>query len=209
VIRKEMTAPGPPIPFSVPVQIADRTLRFIWTVPTSSGSAPITTYELSVFSVVEQEREYKFHVQALQFLLPGNEMFYDVSGLTNGHSYTGGIRASNDGGVTWGPEASFDAQHPIAPPSFPVQHAIAYRITGNTATVTWVPPLQLPDPATAYYYVESQSNNAGDELLANRTADLNTYRLNLNGLNPASVYVARVYVKNLPGQSPAFTTNEF
>lgn len=207
--RKEMTAPGPPIPFSAPVQIADRTLRFLWSVPASSGSAPITTYELSVFSVTEGQRQYRLNTAAIQLLLPGNEMFYDAPGLTNGHIYMSGVRASNDGGATWGVEAPFEAQHPIPPPSSTVEHAIAYRITGNTATVVWVPPLQLPDPDTAYYYVETQSNNPDDEVLANRTADLGAYKLSLSGLNPASVYVARVYVKNLPGQSPAFMTNQF
>lgn len=209
VIRKEMTAPGPPIPYSAPVQIADRTLRFLWSLPTEVGSAPITTYELSVFSVTEGERQYRLNTGAIQLLLPGNEMFYDASGLTNGHVYMSGVRASNDGGVTWGPVASFVPQHPIPPPATPVQHAIAYRIASNTAMVVWSPPIEPPDPDTAYYYVETVSNQAGDEVLANRTADLNTYRLNLSGLNPTSLYVARVYVKNLPGQSPAFTTNQF
>lgn len=201
--------PGPPVPFSAPLQIADRTLRFLWTAPHSSGSAPITTYELSVFSQEEGEREYRFHTSALQFLIPGSEMFYDVSGLTNGHIYNGAIKASNDNGVTWGEEVAFPPQYPIGPPPTPVRHAAAYRTGPTTAMVIWVSPPIEPDPATAYFYVETVSENPVDEVLSNKTENIRTYRIGLTGLNPSSTYAVNVYVKNSAGQSIPFLTNRF
>jgi hypothetical protein len=173
------------------------TVTLSWTPPTDDGGAPITTYLVSLTPDGGPTAEHV--VQA------PNTSYQDTV-LVHGIVNQATVKASNDGGATYGPEFIFDPIVPLLPPSSPPATAEAVLLESNAVSISWTPPETAPE-GYAYYLVQSQSSNSSDPTGAFGTADMTQLSCELSGFNINSQYSFTVQVVNQVGRSEVTTTN--
>lgn len=168
-----------------------------WIEPEYDGGAPVTTYLLSLTPDGQPtiEHSIEFPVQC-----------YVLHGLVHGIDVQATVKASNDGGQTYGPEFVFPLIVPLAAPTVPPASAEAAPLEPGTASITWTPP-EVAAEGNAYYLVMSKSSNPSDPSVGLGTANMEQVSCILTGLNPESEYSFTVEVVNQVGRSPVVTTN--
>jgi hypothetical protein len=169
-----------------------------WIAPEDDGGAPITTYMLSL---TPDEQPTNDHI------LQGPTHFYELA-LVYGINIQVTVKASNDNGVTYGPDFVFPLIVPIHPPPSPPASAEATTLEPGTASVSWSAPEVAPE-GNAHYSVLSVSSNSSDPTVGHGTMDMEQYSCVLTGLNPESEYYFTVEIVNEVGRSPAAETNTF
>jgi len=183
-----MSAPSAPQILIKP-RSSPQTLEFSWEPPASDGGSPITGYRLTLSYTAP--------------LYPGpTERYYRVTGLTNGLTYDATLEATNDGGATWSPAASFLSWQPGTQPTTPPSTVTAQSLGVSSALVAWTPPAVLPDATIFWYVVTSISNNGGDPVLRLSGDGLLQTDLVIDGLNPTSQYSFTVQAVTCAGYSP-------
>jgi hypothetical protein len=184
-----MATPSAPIITLAP-RSSNGTLEYKWSAPTS-GSPNL--YELALSG------------GGGTFTTSGT--YYAVTGLTNGTIYTATVRASSDGGSTYGPTAAF---RPFAPgsgvPGAPATATAVSLDSYTSAMVSWTAPASSPDSPIFWYVITSSSNNGSDPVIKRTANGLTQTSLKITGLNPASTYTFNVQAVNCPGYGPATTT---
>lgn len=168
-----------------------------WAPPENDGGSPITTYLLSLTPDNQPTSEHEIAAPTLT---------YPLTGLVHGISVQATVKASNDGGVTYGPECIFPLIIPILPPSSPPATAEAVVIGPGSVTVSWTPPEIAPE-GYGYYIVTSQSSNPDDPSNGYSTIDMTELSCVFNQLNQSSEYSFKVKIINQLGTSPATVTN--
>jgi hypothetical protein len=168
-----------------------------WAPPTDDGGTPITTYMLSLTPDGQPTTEHQ--IQA-----PGQ--YYELTDLVHGIVNQATVKASNDGGNTYGPEFIFAPIVPLLPPTSPPTSAEAVLLESNAVTISWTPPETAPE-GYAYYFVQSQSSNSSDPSIGFGTADITQLSCELSGFNIRSRYSFTVQVVNNVGRSPTAVTN--
>ena len=174
-------------------------LYICWAVPEDDGGAPITTYKVSLTPNGQATVEH---------LVEAPLQCYSDNSLVHGITVQATVKASNDGGQTYGPEFVFPLIVPLAIPTSPPASAEAAALEPGTASITWTAPEIAPE-GYAYYSVMSKSSNPSDHSVGLGTADMLQVSCTLTGLNPDSEYSFTVEVVNQVGRSPAAETNTF
>ena len=111
-----ITAARSDIPPSAPINgsamaISPLGIHYTWDPPTLEGSAPITSYLISVSYVGGETQMHSLKASATS---------YDITNLLLGVSYEATIKATNDSGISYGSEFVFSSIQPIVfPPSAP------------------------------------------------------------------------------------------
>jgi hypothetical protein len=172
------------------------TLYICWSVPEDDGGAPITTYMVCLTPDGQSTVEH---------LVEGSSQYYSDNSLVHGINVQASVKASNDGGQSYGPEFIFPLIVPVAAPPVPTFPAAVADGPG-IATISWQPP-ETPPEGVGYYLVTSVSSNPSDIPIGYGTADMTELSCTLTGLNPQSEYSFTVEVVNQVGHSPAATTN--
>jgi hypothetical protein len=137
------TVPGAPV-IRPPVR-GNTLVNVRWTAPVDNGGSPVTAYEVQVFlgrGAAVQKR----------VSVAGNATSVDVTGLTNGTTYTFRVVASNAVGRGIQSGRSLDAV-PATTPSAPTSVTAVRGAAGNplTATIGWAPPANAGGrPVTGY-----------------------------------------------------------
>lgn len=139
-------APAPPsTPRSFTAKAGDARIDLTWVAPSSTGGAPITSYE-----VVASTRQ-----QTVEEVVDGGTRSASVTGLVNGERYTISIRARNSGGLS--PAAVAYATPFPMPPSVvltaPVAGAVVAGLLRFEAAATPHPVTQSPI-SCLYFYVD-------------------------------------------------------
>jgi len=171
-------------------------VTFMWQAPEQDGGAPITTYQL-ILTPAERS--------PVVVVLSGEQTTYEASELEEGIAIEASVKASNDNGVSYGPELVFSPIIPIQAPSEAPASATASIISPGVVEISWTAPAVEPLGA-GYYLVTSESNNAADTIIGLGTADLTQFTCQLAELNPSSTYTFSVVLVNGAGKSPAATT---
>ena len=171
-------------------------LYICWAAPENDGGAPITTYMVSLTPDGQPTVEH---------LVEAPSQSYNDNSLVHGINVQATVKASNDGGQTYGPEFVFPLIVPLAIPSAPPASAEAAPLEPGTASITWTPPEVAPE-GNPYYSVMSKSSNPNDPSVGFGTDIANLSGI-LTGLNPQSEYSFTVEVVNQVGRSPVVTTN--
>jgi hypothetical protein len=172
--------------------IGAQQISFYWQAPMDTGSAPITTYELKV--TPEQGSVQTFTIEAPM-------TSYTVNNLAENVSVQGSVRASNDGGATYGPEMMFESVKPIVAPTATVTNVVAKVSSPGIVTVTWE-GVTIDPSVRSYYLVTSKSSKTTDPTIGFATRDLIQNHCEINGLNVTSTYTFTVCVVNNAGQGP-------
>jgi hypothetical protein len=172
-------------------------ITFFWQSPVDSGSAPIDKYELKI--VPDEGASSTFIIDA-----PTNS--YTVMSLKENVSVKAYVKASNDGGVSYGPEFEFQPVKPLVAPSQGPSSASAKVKSAGIATVSWVAP-QIDLKSKAYYSITSQSSKETDPVIGCAVLDLTKSSCELTGLNTTSTYTFNIKVVNNAGESPSVITN--
>ena len=168
-----------------------------WGIPENDGGAPITTYMLSLTPEGEPTTEH---------LIQAPQQAELVEGLIHGISVQAIVKASNDDGVSYGPECACPLIVPLAIPSVPPASAEAIALEPGTASISWTAP-EVPPEGNAYYSVMSKSSNPSDPSVGLGTVNMEQVSCTLTGLNSQSEYSFTVEVVNQVGRSPAAVTN--
>lgn len=172
------------------------TVYLSWMAPEDDGGAPITAYMLSL---TPDEQPTNDHI------LQPPAQFYELA-LVYGINIQATVKASNDNGVTYGPDFVFPLIVPIHPPPSSPASAEATALEPGTASVSWSAPEVAPE-GNAHYSVLSVSSNSSDPTVGHGTVDMEQYSCVLTGLNPDSEYYFTVEIVNEVGRSPAAITN--
>lgn len=189
-------APSAPIrgetSFFGPLQIT-----FFWHAPIEPGSAPIDKYELKV--VPDEGASSTYIIDA-----PNSS--YTLMNLKQNVSVKAYVKASNDGGVSFGPEFEFSPVKPlVAPSEAPSSVSVKVKSAG-TVEISWVAP-QIDLNSKAYYSITSESSNETDPIIGNVVLDLTKTSCEITGLNALSQYKFNIKLVNNAGESPSATTN--
>ena len=117
-----MSIPSVPQIFIRPDAI-DQSLRFFWDPPLSDGGSPVTSYFLTDGT--------------LFYTIPSTQLSYQVSGLTNGTSYSFSLAASNANGL--GPASFYRTVQPGFVPSSIITLS-TLSVNNSSFTVYWETP---------------------------------------------------------------------
>jgi hypothetical protein len=193
-----MATPGPctcydPMIYGVGIAV------FPWLAPTTVN--PITTYELTIVQSGIPTRILN---------VPAENEFtsYEAKELLPGIVVNASVKASCDGGTSWGPTTSFS---PAIPINIPVDPPTSITATMDpdtqNVTVTWTAPAVKP-LGLAHFYVESVANNPYVPVYGCNTADLSVFTYTFTELNRGFSYYFQVRVVNNAGQSPVTKTTD-
>lgn len=172
------------------------TVYLVWSIPDEDGGAPITQYLLSLTPDNQPTIEHEIQAPIT---------YYNLDTLVHGTNVSATVKASNDGGITYGPEGVFPLIVPLLPP-MPPATAEAVLLESNAVSISWTPPETAPE-GKAYYFVQSQSSNSSDTSIGLGTADMTQLSCELSGFNLKSQYTFTVQVVGQIGRSEVTTTN--
>ena len=149
-----------------------------WTAPADNGSA-ITAYAVS-------------STPPSAGCTTTGALTCDVSGLTNGTSYTFTVRATNASG----PSLSSIASNPVTPADVPGAPAGVTAVSGkSSATVSWTAAATNGAPITGYTVTSSPASGGC-------TWTSGPLGCTVSGLTPAASYSFRVTATNSEGTGP-------
>jgi hypothetical protein len=135
--------------------------------------------------------------------LSSTDRYAQVTGLTNGTTYTTSIEAENANG--WGPAAYFrDFQPGSAKPGAP--STIAVSVTNSTsAVISWTPPSNANtlDAPIQWYAINAIPNTGSTLKYTADAATQSSYYMD-NLVNPYN-YTYNIYAVNCPGWGPVRT----
>lgn len=171
-------------------------MYLVWSIPDEDGGAPITQYLLLLTPDNQPTIEHEIQAPIT---------YYNLDTLVHGTNVSATVKASNDGGITYGPEGVFPLIVPLLPP-MPPTSAEAVLLESNAVTISWTPPETAPE-GYAYYFVQSQSSNSSDTSIGLGTADMSQLSCELSGFNLKSQYTFTVQVVGQIGRSEVTTTN--
>ncbi|MGI8662310.1 MAG: fibronectin type III domain-containing protein [Acidimicrobiales bacterium] len=161
-----------------------------WTAAPTNGGPTIDRYDVYRYDTVTA-------VWTLAGSACGTCASFQVTGLTNGRSYTVGVYAHNQWGL--GPYGTAVAVTPAAN-AVPFPPQLVNASAGNaSAWVVWDDP--KPNGATAVtgYYVQLYKAGvvqATSGFLPKSTSGMNTFKWNQTGLTNGTAYTFRVYPYN-------------
>jgi predicted phage tail protein len=179
------------------IYMGPSTICISWAEPEDSGGAPITSY--MVYLTFEGQPTTNHLIQA-------PEHTYLITNIVYGINIQAAVKASNDNGISYGPEFVFPLIVPIQAPPAPPASAVAAALEPGTASISWTAPDVAPE-GNAHYSVLSVSSNSSDPTVGLGTADMTQHSCVLTGLNPESEYYFTVEIINEVGRSPAAITN--
>lgn len=172
-------------------------VSFYWQAPSDIGSAPINKYEIKILPEGGSASTYSVDETVNS---------YTVMNLAEDVAVYASVRASNDGGVTYGPELKFEPIKPLVAPVHAPLAPSAKVIKAGVVKVSWtLPPIDTN--AKGYYMVTSQSSKPSDPVIGATTRDFRETSCELSGLNTTSMYTFSVVSVNNAGKSPASVTS--
>ena len=176
----------PSAPRNVVTTTAAASVHVSWTAPASSGSSPITSYEVSAT-----------HGGTTAHCSAATPAGCTVTGLTNGTSYTVSVTATNLAGASL-PSAAVTAT-PIDVPSAPTNIRV---VAGNArATVSWAAPSTDGGSPIRSYTARAVAGQSA----ATCTATAPALTCILTGLTNAKTYAVTVTATSPAGTSAAST----
>ena len=170
-----VTVPGPPT--GVVATPGNSSATVTWTAPTNTGGSPITSYEI---------------------MHPGGPLFtssstsVNVTGLTNGNSYTFTVLALNSHGksVDSSPSAA------ITPITLPQPPTNVVATSGNlSATITWTAPTNTGGSPITSYTIKYPGISS--DIITNSSSTM----ANITGLTNGTSYTFTVASTNSVGTS--------
>ena len=170
-------------------------IMFAWQAPESDGGSPITTYALTLTPENMSPTLYTI-----------TDAYYEATDLLANVPIQATVKASNDNGLTYGPEYTFLQVTPIEAPSAAPASATASVVSEGTAEITWEPAPIAPQ-GICNYLVMAQSLNPSDPSVGIATSSLEQTSCQIAELNPTSEYFFTVCIVNQVGRSPVATTN--
>ena len=185
-----MSTPGPIVlssthPSQIRPKVRDQSITFFWSAPTSDGGIPITSYTLYCTNPTLAYRTANGDVRS-----------YEVTGLTNGTSYTFSIYASNASGN--GPAATFRTVEPGFRPM--EAENVTAIITGSSAVVSWDAPSSAPIAPIHWYVIKARDIDTNNII---KVSAHGYDRQKTLYLTPSSSYIFTVYAVNDPGYAPS------
>ncbi|SDS37767.1 Fibronectin type III domain-containing protein [Friedmanniella luteola] len=169
----------------------DASVTVRWAPPVVTGGARIDSYQVRVFDG---------DVQVRSQVVLGNSRTVDVTGLTNGTTYTFDVAATNSAG-TGAFSARSEPATPTAPAAAPGAPTIGAPVAGNaSATVTWTAPASTGGSAITAYSVDVY---AGTTLVRTGTAAGDATSLVVTGLTNGTAYTFEVSATNAAGTGAA------
>ena len=169
--------PRPPVPGSI---VRTNEVHLTWVAPAANG-APINSYEVRASDGTTTR-------------CPTTSC--DVTGLTNGTSYTFTVRAHN--AVGW---SDFSARSRPARPDAvpgPVRSLHQSKTGDGQLTIAWKPPSTINSPITSYRIVWAGGRG---------TSRTNSFYV--SGLDNDKQYSFTVYARNAKGEGPGVTGTGF
>ena len=178
----------PSAPTNLAATPGDGFVALTWADPLDNGGSPITSYQYSINGGVSWTA------------VPGSSATtasYTVSGLTDGVSYTFGIRAVNANGP--GASSSIVSATPVAVPGAPTLTSVT---PGDTqATVVFSSPASDGGSAITAYTVTAQPQPTGTPIVTTGTAS----PITVTGLTNGTPYSFTVTATNAVGTGAAST----
>ncbi len=183
-VTPEDTAPGAPtIGTATP---GNGSATVTWTAPASNGGIMITNYLITPY----------IGATAQTGITVGNVLSYDVTGLTNGTTYTFTVAAIND--INTGPPSGMS--NAVTPATAPGAPTIGTATPGNaSATVTWSPPTSDGGSPISGYLVTPYIGTTAQT----GTAVGNVLGYDVTGLTNGSTYTFTVAAINAINTGPA------
>jgi titin len=177
---------APPAPTIGTATAGNASATVNWTPPTNNGGSAITGYSVRVFSGTG--------TTPVRTVTVGNVGTTNVTGLTNGTSYSFEVAATNAVG-TGNPSARSNA---VTPAGAPVTPAAPTASAGDTtATVTWTAPNNGGSAISGYTL---QVFTGTTQVGANRPLG-NVTSTTVTGLTNGTAYTFRVAATNANGTS--------
>ena len=178
---------GPPgAPTGVVATAGDTSASLTWVAPASNGGSAVTGYTITPY----------IGATAQTPIVVGNVLTDDVTGLTNGTTYTFTVAATNSAGTG----AASLASNAVTPATLPGAPTGVVATAGNaSATVTWVAPASNGgSPVTGYTITPYIGATAQTPVVVgNVTADIVT------GLTNGTAYTFTVAATTAAGTGPA------
>lgn len=187
--------PTHPTAFEVK-EVAARSLKLEWGIPTSNGGLPITDYQVEYSSNGGTTWNAISHE-------PSPSLIFSVTGLARATSYRFRVAAVNGNGPgAWSSVlgATTLAETSTAPGSVSIT-----ALTSNSGQVNWTSPLNNGG-ASITGFVVSTSRNAGETWSELSVVGSNTRSLRVSGMAPGTSYLVRVQAINGVGRSEPATT---
>jgi hypothetical protein len=175
----------------------ETTVFIIWDPPEDDGGATITTYMLSLTPDGQP---------TVNHLTNTPRSSYTLDNLVHGINVNATVKASNDGGQTYGPEFVFPVIVPLAAPTSPPRFPSAVADGHGIATISWQPP-ETPPEGAGYYLVMSVSSNPSDISIGYTTSDMSELSATITSLNPQSEYYFTIQIINQVGRTELVSTN--
>jgi hypothetical protein len=184
-VTPQATPRAPGAPTGVTASAGDAVATVSWVPPADTGTDDITGY-----TVTSQPGNITVSAAA-------SATSVNVTGLTNGTSYTFVVTAKNSVGSS-APSAASNAVTPSATPRAPAAPTGVSATAGDaSATVSWTPPTDTGTAAISGYTVTSQPGN----ITMSVAATVRT--VNVTGLTNGTSYKFVVTAKNSVGTSVA------
>lgn len=178
------TVPGAPA--DVTVSFGDGAVTVAWKAPASDGGSPVTGY-----TVVSAPGEATATVD-------GSTLTAQLTGLTNGISYTFQVFATN--AVGDGPLSL--AAAPVEPGTVPGAPSVTSVVAGNAqVTLEWTAPADGGSPLTGYT-ITSSSGDLSTQLPGHTTSTV------ISGLTNGTPYSFVIVATNEHGAGPASSPSE-
>jgi virginiamycin B lyase len=170
----------------------DRGARVSWTAPRDPGTSPIDGYRVSAFNCGNVAKKESFNSAATT---------ENVTGLTNGVSYTLGVTATN--AVGSGPRAVSPIVTPTGPGLPGPVSAVSASADHGRALVAWHAPANVGSAITAYRI----SIVADGACVARQTFDSLATSAVVTGLTNGHAYTFAVKAVNAAGEGNAVMSN--
>jgi len=178
------TVPGAPTGVSATAGNASATVT--WVAPASDGGTPVTGYVITPYVGTTAQTAVDV----------GNVLSDDVTGLTNGTTYTFTVAATNAAGTGTASAASA-AVTPATLPGAP--STVVATAGGAAASLTWVAPASDGGAAVTHYVITPY---VGTTAQAPRTTGAVT-SFDVTGLTVGTTYTFTVTATNRVGSGPA------
>ncbi len=177
----------PTAPQNFQSSLGDAYINLTWQAPASNGCNAITHYKV-----------WRGTNQGNETLLAdtGNKLWYNDTGLTNGHIYYYKVNAVNSIGN--GPNSTEANATPATLPT--AIHNLQTSLGDAYVNLTWLPPVENGGSAVTNYEVWRGTTSGAEKLLANASSVL---WYNDTGLTNGVTYYYFVRAVNAQGPSPS------